>query len=347
MARAVADRLAREAGIDGMAFDSAGVRAKAGESAEVATIAFMMQEKIHLVKHQSKPLTEASADAADVILAMTNEIAQAGRAAVGDYYAPKIVLLNDAVEMVSSRMDVPPPDGESGAAHRRVYAALRASIGRLCRMLEESDVRPELFGALTIARRHVPSAAGPRASTLDPEKRLYLANTIFDLLERAFDTPTSAHLLELLAASGQRATLGEVEEILRQDLHGFVGQDRDGAWTIIAGAAQQRRDRARAEAQARARSGADQGREQKRSAPPPPPSNGKAEKMTEPLALDILGLKPGAPFEEIRARYRSLLKRYHPDRFQDDADFRDMAEAKARRINEAWNFMESKHADAE
>jgi curved DNA-binding protein CbpA len=36
-----------------------------------------------------------------------------------------------------------------------------------------------------------------------------------------------------------------------------------------------------------------------------------------------------------------LLKRYHPDKFHDDEEFRAMAESKARRINRAWEVLKT------
>ena len=53
---------------------------------------------------------------------------------------------------------------------------------------------------------------------------------------------------------------------------------------------------------------------------------------------EVLGLKPGATEEEIKAAYRELVKKYHPDRYQDNP-LNDLAEEKMREINEAYETL--------
>ena len=55
---------------------------------------------------------------------------------------------------------------------------------------------------------------------------------------------------------------------------------------------------------------------------------------------EVLGLKPGATEEEIKAAYRELVKKYHPDRYQDNP-LSDLAEEKMREINEAYETLMS------
>jgi molecular chaperone DnaJ len=52
----------------------------------------------------------------------------------------------------------------------------------------------------------------------------------------------------------------------------------------------------------------------------------------------VLGLKPGASEDEIKAAYRELVKKYHPDRYQDNP-LNDLAEEKMREINEAYETL--------
>lgn len=56
-----------------------------------------------------------------------------------------------------------------------------------------------------------------------------------------------------------------------------------------------------------------------------------------------LELEPGASFEEIRSAYRRLLRRYHPDKHQDDVDKARSAEAIAKQLNEAMAYFEHQH----
>ena len=53
--------------------------------------------------------------------------------------------------------------------------------------------------------------------------------------------------------------------------------------------------------------------------------------MTEALALDILGLQPGATESEISAAHRKMMQKMHPDR--------GGSEYLARRINAARDFL--------
>lgn len=53
---------------------------------------------------------------------------------------------------------------------------------------------------------------------------------------------------------------------------------------------------------------------------------------------EVLGLKEGASAEEIKAAYRELVKKYHPDRHQDNP-LEELAEEKMREINEAYETL--------
>lgn len=50
----------------------------------------------------------------------------------------------------------------------------------------------------------------------------------------------------------------------------------------------------------------------------------------------VLGLQRGASQEEIKAAYRELVKKYHPDKYQGNP-LADLAEEKLREINEAYD----------
>lgn len=67
--------------------------------------------------------------------------------------------------------------------------------------------------------------------------------------------------------------------------------------------------------------------------------------MNEPYASSYatLGLKPGSNWKEIRAAYRALIKKWHPDRFQQDSNNHRIAEEKTREITRAYKTLADYH----
>ena len=53
---------------------------------------------------------------------------------------------------------------------------------------------------------------------------------------------------------------------------------------------------------------------------------------------EVLGIKEGASEEEIRAAYRELVKKYHPDKYQNNP-LADLAEEKLQEVNEAYDML--------
>jgi molecular chaperone DnaJ len=53
---------------------------------------------------------------------------------------------------------------------------------------------------------------------------------------------------------------------------------------------------------------------------------------------EVLGVNEGASKDEIKAAYRALVKKYHPDKHQDNP-LNDLAEEKMQEINEAYEFL--------
>jgi curved DNA-binding protein CbpA len=55
----------------------------------------------------------------------------------------------------------------------------------------------------------------------------------------------------------------------------------------------------------------------------------------------LLGVNKDAELQELKTVYRSLMKTWHPDKFQDSADARLEAEEKSKTIIEAYHFLVS------
>lgn len=53
---------------------------------------------------------------------------------------------------------------------------------------------------------------------------------------------------------------------------------------------------------------------------------------------EVLGIKEGATKEEIKAAYREQVKKYHPDKHQDNP-LNDLAEEKMQEVNEAYDML--------
>lgn len=53
---------------------------------------------------------------------------------------------------------------------------------------------------------------------------------------------------------------------------------------------------------------------------------------------EILGVREGASQEEIKAAYREQVKKYHPDKYQDNPLYQ-LAEEKLQEVNEAYDFL--------
>ncbi len=63
--------------------------------------------------------------------------------------------------------------------------------------------------------------------------------------------------------------------------------------------------------------------------------------MSDPYA--ILGVKPSASDEEVKRAYRDLVKKYHPDNYQNNP-LSDLAEEKMKEVNEAYDLIVKQRA---
>ncbi len=329
MAGALAQRIANEVRLSGCVFDSCGLRVSGPLPPTDATLAFLRGEKIHLRQHRSKPLTPQLADTADLVFTMTRSQAKAAAALLGEPMAQKVVQLNEGLDLPTKKIDVDPLSAETTPEYRRIFAVLTAAAGRLVRTLDDPYVVPEYFNVKTVPRQFK-RRRGKTAPAIDPSQRVFLANLVFTIVERSYEPATTSVIHEALAAQGQEIPHHAVEELLQQDLHRYVRLDRDGASHALADASKKRTEQARQRAQ-QERPHDHQRRSRARES---------AEKMTEKLARETLGITGEATLEDARKKYRTLVQRYHPDKFVDDPEFRAMAEEKARRINEAWELLE-------
>lgn len=72
-------------------------------------------------------------------------------------------------------------------------------------------------------------------------------------------------------------------------------------------------------------------------------SMARSSAVGEERYFGVLGLKPGAGFDEIRKAYRKLSMEYHPDKVAHlGEEFRRVAEEKMKEINEAYNHLKKK-----
>jgi DnaJ-domain-containing protein 1 len=70
----------------------------------------------------------------------------------------------------------------------------------------------------------------------------------------------------------------------------------------------------------------------------PPPAY-SAEELSYYQALEV---QPGATFEQIKAAYKTMVKKYHPDRFPQEPDKQKTAIEITQRINIAYSYFEKK-----
>ncbi|MCS6821073.1 MAG: DnaJ domain-containing protein [Microscillaceae bacterium] len=67
-----------------------------------------------------------------------------------------------------------------------------------------------------------------------------------------------------------------------------------------------------------------------------------APSAKEKYYYDVLEVRQGATFDEIKEAYRKAMKKYHPDRFHGDAEKQKAAEQLSKEINEAYAYFEKK-----
>ena len=61
---------------------------------------------------------------------------------------------------------------------------------------------------------------------------------------------------------------------------------------------------------------------------------------------DALEIKPGASFDEIKAGYKKVMKKYHPDKYHSDPEKYKYAQQISQKINEAYAYFKKKHGQS-
>ena len=344
LARAFCQKHAHDMNVDGVAFDSAGTHVPTPCKPHPEIVTFLREQGLNLAAHVSKPLTRTGVRPVDLILTMTHEEAKISREIVGDRHVGKVVVLNDAVGfgLTPKDMDIRRLPSISRHELMMLYSQLKASTGRLVRMIADGDTSAADFGA-------VGSDTVPDHYLDDPHLRHFLSRYIVEFIERAFEAPASETIVEALAVMGRPVTRRDVEELIREDLKGKVVRDGKGRWEIDARVREdeerERKEKARRDRERQERDrAAEEKRAQGAKGRERPKAAAREEKLTVEQALDLLSVTLETPREDAQKTYRKLLMRYHPDKFQDDEEFRKMAEAKAKRINLAWALIEEKLA---
>jgi DnaJ-domain-containing protein 1 len=78
----------------------------------------------------------------------------------------------------------------------------------------------------------------------------------------------------------------------------------------------------------------------RRSAPPPPRPPSHADEVARAYA--VLELRPGADFEAVRKSYRTLMRKYHPDRHAHSPEKQRAATELAQKLSEAYALLEKR-----
>lgn len=68
-----------------------------------------------------------------------------------------------------------------------------------------------------------------------------------------------------------------------------------------------------------------------------------ANDLKEKAYYEALEITPPAGFEEIKASYKKLVRKYHPDLFHNSPQKRQYAEVVTQKINEAYAYFEQKY----
>lgn len=58
---------------------------------------------------------------------------------------------------------------------------------------------------------------------------------------------------------------------------------------------------------------------------------------------DALEIQPGASFDQIKAAYKKVMKKYHPDKYHSDPEKYKYAQQISQKINEAYSHFKKKH----
>lgn len=341
MARALCLRQAENLGVLGSSFDSTGIYVVDPCRAAPYLVDFLKEDRLDISRHLSKPLQPPRVRASDLVLCMTASLARRAKARVEERYHGKILILNEAVgfDRRPDDIDIALPERFTQQELVKLYSRVKAATGRLVRMIREGNTTPQDFGATVVED----ASSG---FLDDPQVRPFLVRYVLDLVQNEGPIATR-ELVLALDVLGRPLSVKEVEELLRIDLRDQVRRNHMRKWEPVVREKtrqeQPRREGPRQDTGPRTNARSDGWKKKvHEKTRKPPPTSGKSVPITFREALELLAIKDSTSREEAQKAYYNLLKRYHPDRFQDDPSFREMAEQKTKRVNEAWALLKEK-----
>lgn len=316
-------------------FDTAGIEVTRPEHPYRQIVEFMQGEGFHIIKHVSKNLLSPQVRAADLIVCMTHDIAERTQTAVGESFAGKVVVLNEAVGFGMSRKeeDIPALAEGSIKSIRSLYSQLKAATGRMVRMIQEGDTAED-FGA------EIAVGTSSNGHLDDPQFRQFASRYIVEFVERAFEPPTTQQIADAMDVLGRPVSVLEIEELALSDLKRHL-KKQSGHWHRIE--AEKPKDR-------EAPGGSPPPRSRQRTGQSTSGPNGGGQSRSRTVrkamsvdeALDVLGLRSGASMDDAQKAFRKIQQRYHPDKFHDDDEFRSLAEEKVKAVNAAMAVLKDK-----
>jgi DnaJ-domain-containing protein 1 len=147
-----------------------------------------------------------------------------------------------------------------------------------------------------------------------------------------------SELNSLLDRAGSHEEFGAAERDPDEDLYHRYGMSSISDEELEAELERRRAAREAATRAARARADGARPRPGARPQSPPPPRSSSADELRRAYAS--LEVPPGSDFETVRKAYRTLMRKYHPDRQAQTPDKQKAATELAQRLTQAYKLLE-------